>query len=402
MAVEITMPQLGESVTEGTIVKWLVSGGDRVKKYDPLCEIMTDKVNAEVPTFVDGTIADIVAEEGQTLKVGELLCTVESKEDDTSDAADEKAPETPRAESEHRAVKRRYSPAVRKLAQKYQLDLESFKGTGKGGRVTRKDIEAYVAQNKGRPETTQARPASVEPAVRANAAAEDERIPVSPVRGQIAERMAYSKKEIPHAWMMVEADASDLVSLRDRVKDDFKRKEGFSLTFLPFFVKAVVESLKDYPMLNSVWAEEEIIYKKGIHISIAVSTENALYVPVIRDADQKSIYGIARSIYELAHKARTGTLSVEDTRGGTFTVNNTGVFGSVQSMPIINPPQAAIMSVESIVKRPVVIDDMIAVRSMVNMCMSLDHRILDGWSAGNFLQAVKQRVEGYRNDTAIY
>jgi 2-oxoisovalerate dehydrogenase E2 component (dihydrolipoyl transacylase) len=213
--------------------------------------------------------------------------------------------------------------------------------------------------------------------------------------------MVTSKHEAPHAWTMVEADVTGLVQLRERLKKEFKEREGISLTYLPFFIKAVVDSLKEFPYLNSVWAGDRIILKKRINISIAVATDDALYVPVIHDADEKSIAGLAKAVHRLAEKTRAGKLSLEDMQGGTFTVNNTGSFGSIMSQPIINYPQAAILSVESIVKRPVIKDSMIAIRDMVNLCLSLDHRILDGLMAGRFLQRVKERVESYGPDTQI-
>jgi len=214
--------------------------------------------------------------------------------------------------------------------------------------------------------------------------------------------MRQSVTEIPHAWTMIEADVTNLVMLRNKLKDEFKRREGINLTYLAFVLKAVVNAIKDYPIMNSVWAVDKIIVKKDINISLAVGTEDAVYVPVIRNADQKNIAGLAREIDELTRKAREGRLRPEDSVGGTFTVNNTGSFGSILSYPIINYPQAANFTFESIVKRPVVIDDMIAVRSMVNLCLSLDHRILDGVICGRFLQRVKENLESFGPDTKLY
>jgi 2-oxoisovalerate dehydrogenase E2 component (dihydrolipoyl transacylase) len=224
----------------------------------------------------------------------------------------------------------------------------------------------------------------------------------SPIRKTIARRMVESKHNAPHAWTMVEADVSELVAFRQRVKADFKRKEGVDLTYLPFFIKAVVEALKQYPMLNASWVDDKIHVHKRINISIAVATDDALVVPVIHNADRLSIAGLAHAVNELAAKARSGRLSLQDVQGGTFTVNNTGAFGSILSQPIINAPQAAILSVESIVKRAVVVNDAIAVRSMVNLCLSLDHRLLDGWVAGQFLKAVKERLQSFGNDTVLF
>jgi 2-oxoisovalerate dehydrogenase E2 component (dihydrolipoyl transacylase) len=294
-------------------------------------------------------------------------------------------------------MKNRYSPAVLRLAQEHDIDLEKVNGTGAFGRITRKDvlklIEAGNIPKKGSliQETK---------SYKSPKTAGDTEIPVSGVRKAIAQNMARSKTEIPHAWMMIEVDVTGLVELRNSIKEEFKAKEGFPLTFFPFFVKSVAEALKEYPQMNSTWAGDKIIQKKDINISIAVATDDALYVPVIKHADEKSIKGIAREINELALKVRTGTIEAKEMEGGTFTVNNTGSFGSIQSMGIINYPQAALLQVETIVKRLVVMKNgMIAVRDMVNLCLSLDHRVLDGVVCGRFLQRVKQILEGISKET---
>ncbi|MFC7394147.1 dihydrolipoamide acetyltransferase family protein [Scopulibacillus cellulosilyticus] len=427
MATEkITMPQLGESVTEGTISKWLVEPGNEIKKYDPIVEVTTDKVNAEVPSSFTGIIKEIVASEGETLEVGDLMCYIETEAagNDTAENTNEAA----KAESENiqeesvekdSSMKKRYSPAVLRLAQENNIDLERVEGTGKGGRITRKDILKLIESgNVPRPEEKKKeeapKPEKQQPAPSAKkettqpvsvpVAEGDIEIPVNGVRRAIANNMVRSKHEAPHAWTMVEVDVTNLVNYRNKVKNDFKNKEGYSLTFLPFFIKAVVEGLKEFPRLNSMWAGDKIIEKKDINISIAVATDEALYVPVIKGADEKSIKGLAKGVNELAAKVRGNRLTNDDMQGGTFTVNNTGSFGSVLSQPIINYPQAAILSVESIVKRPVVMDNgMIAVRDMVNLCLSLDHRVLDGLVAGRFLARVKEILENISEDnTSIY
>ncbi|CAH8770918.1 dihydrolipoamide acetyltransferase family protein [Paenibacillus dendritiformis] len=380
MAEKIVMPQLGESVTEGTISKWLVNIGDKVKKYDPVCEVITDKVTAEVPSAFSGTIAEIVVEEGETVAVGAMLCRIEAE--DQAIAPVESNTAAPYQEADaattQAAMNQRYSPAVLKLAQENNLDLSRIEGSGVDGRITRKDILEILNS-------------PLHPA--------DETIPVTGIRKTIAKRMLESKQEIPHAWMMVECDVTNLVRYRDLIKEEFQKKEGIPLTYLPFFIKSVTEALKEFPILNSQWADDRIIVKKAVHISIAVATDQALFVPVIKDADQQSISGLAKAVDELAKKTREGRLTQEDITGGTFTVNNTGSFGSVLSAPIINPPQVAILSVEAIVKRPIVIDNMITVRDMVNICLSLDHRVLDGLVCGRFLKRVKHKMEGYGTDT---
>lgn len=421
MAIEqIKMPQLGESVTEGTISKWLVAVGDKVNKYDPLAEVMTDKVTAEIPSSFTGVVKELIAEEGDTLAVGQIICTVEIESSDepvidSEPALVEESPsEAPAAtEASNRA---RYSPAVLKLSQEHGIDLNLVQGTGAGGRITRKDILKLVESgNIPQPIQKIDQPSKVQiahdPVPNLKQALQptipvgvgDTEIPVTGIRKAIAANMLRSKHEIPHAWTMVEVDVTNLVNYRNSVKDDFKNKEGFNLTFFAFFVKAVAQALKEFPQINSMWAGDKIVQKKDINISIAVATDEALFVPVIKAADEKSIKGIAREIAEYASKVRSGKLTSEDMQGGTFTVNNTGSFGSIQSMGIINYPQAAILQVESIVKRPVIINDMIAVRDMVNLCLSLDHRVLDGLICGRFLQRVKEILEHVSEEnTPIY
>lgn len=420
------MPQLGESVTEGTISKWLVAVGDTVNKYDLLAEVMTDKVNAEVPSSFSGTIKELIAEEGETLAVGEVICLIETAGSETDqkptpstdkEVTSEEATNVV-AEQSDTSQKLRYSPAVLKLSQEHNIDLTQVKGTGASGRITRKDLQKLIESGQiptagQKVETVESKPTSQpvaspqtsRPASPSNipVAVGDVEIPVTGVRKAIAANMIRSKHEAPHAWTMIEVDATNMVAYRNSIKNEFKQKEGFNLTFFAFFVKAVAQALKEFPQINSMWAGDKIIQKKDINISIAVATEDALFVPVIKNADEKSIKGIAREITELATKVRAGKLSADDMQGGTFTVNNTGSFGSIQSMGIINYPQAAILQVESIVQRPVIINGMIAVRDMVNLCMSLDHRVLDGLIAGRFLARVKEIIETTtKENTSIY
>jgi 2-oxoisovalerate dehydrogenase E2 component (dihydrolipoyl transacylase) len=427
---DVTMPQLGESVTEGTLGKWLKQVGDTVTKYEPLVEVVTDKVNAEVPSDFEGTLTEILVQEGQTVKVGTVLCRVSAEGEAPSAQAPSQTPEQREGSSEptqNRAVSQipanrpRFSPAVLRIAEEKGIDLSQVTGTGEGGRITRKDVLNYVAgpaPSMAAPAQTASaaiqavvstRPAEDSVTAPAQASApvsgvdvDEEVIQPSPVRKTIAKKMVESKHNAPHAWTTVESDVTRLAAFRDQVKKDFKRKEGIDLTYLPFFIKATVEALKQYPMVNSAWVNDEIHVKKRINISIAVATDDALVVPVIHDADRLSIAGIAHAVNELAAKARSGKLTVADVQGGTFTVNNTGAFGSILSQPIINAPQAAIMSVESIVKRPVVVDDAIAIRSMVNLSLSLDHRVLDGWISGQFLKAVKTRLQAFDHSTVLY
>lgn len=413
---EITMPQLGESVTEGTVSTWLVSPGDKVNKYDPIAEVLTDKVNAEVPSSFTGVIKELLAQEGDTIAVGEVMCEIETEDAQATDPSKEqqkmeKSKEDKQSKSADQSMKKRYSPAVLKLAQEEEIDLNQVEGSGRGGRITRKDIEKLITsgnipkqidkETHKTENTRTTQQTATSPPVTTKSG--DIEIPVSGIRKAIAQKMVTSTTEIPHAWMTVEVDATDLVTLRNTLKDEFKAQEGYNLTYFAFFVKAVAQALKEYPQLNSTWREDKIIQHQAVNISIAVASDEELFVPVIKHADELSVKGIARAINELAMKARNGKLTAQDMSGGTFTVNNTGTFGSIQSMGIINHPQAAILQVESIVKRPVIINDMFAARDMVNLSLSLDHRVLDGLIAGLFLQRVKELLEGMNEEkTSIY
>jgi len=436
---QIKMPKLGESVTEGTISKWLVSVGDKVNKYDPLAEVLTDKVNAEVPSSFDGVIKELVAVEGETYEIGEVILTIETEGEgggakdvatpvsQQTDVIKETEQSTASSTKVSPAIKGgiRYSPAVLKLSQEHGIDLSQVTGTGAGGRITRKDLTMIIdsgmiptassaasVDDAQTVEATQQAPIQAESAPVKQAAQAtnvptvpgDLEIPVTGIRKAIAANMLRSKHEAPHAWTMVEVDVTNLVEYRNSIKDDFKKREGLNLTFFAFFVKAVSQALKEFPQINSMWAGDKIIQKKDINISIAVATDDALFVPVIKNADEKTIKGIAREIGELAAKVRAGKLTSAEMTGGTFTVNNTGSFGSVQSMGIINYPQAAILQVESIVKRPVVMNNgMIAVRDIVNLCLSLDHRVLDGLVCGRFLQRIKEILENIsKENTSVY
>lgn len=415
LAVEnIIMPKLGESVTEGTISRWLVQSGTFVNKYDPIAEVMTDKVNAEIPSSFTGTIEEILAEEGETLPVGAVICTIRTEETQkNSDAMKNSViTDTLLTSTSLPELKTRYSPAVLKLSQEHNVDLSKVTGTGRGGRITRKDILAII-ENRTTLENAQtgvmAEQTSEEKILPIDSPSSEYKsetghieIPVSNIRKTIANKMVKSKAEIPHAWMMIEVDVTDMVNYRNSIKEEFRRREGFNITYFAFFVKAVAQALKEFPMMNSMWAGDKIIQKREVNISIAVAAGDELFVPVIKNADEKSIKGIAREIAELAQKARSGKLTTEDMEGGTFTINNTGSFGSIQSIGIINYPQAAILQVESIVKRPVVINNAIAIRDMVNLCLSLDHRILDGLICGQFMQRIKEILENIPKNISVY
>jgi 2-oxoisovalerate dehydrogenase E2 component (dihydrolipoyl transacylase) len=410
---QIKMPQLGESVTEGTVDHWLKQEGDFVKRDEPLVEVVTDKVNAEIPSPFEGKLVKISAGEGETVRVGAVIGQIEvagagtpaaptARETGVAPAEESpvpaagRAPATPIAPArgeDGNGERARLSPAVRKLAAEHGIDAASLRGSGMGGRVTRDDVLAAV----------ESRPPAAAPAARPAAPAppkgapldgtREELVKLSVMRKSIAEHMVRSLATSPHAWTLQEVDVTNLVRYRDAEKESFKTRHGVALTYLPFVVQVVCDVIKQYPWLNSTWTDEGVVLKRYINMGIAVSIPDGLIVPVLKDADHRGFTDLVRALNDLIDRARTKQLKVEDVQGGTFTLNNTGATGSVASQPIINQPQAAILTTESIVKRPVVINDAIAVRSMMNMCLTFDHRIVDGMMAGQFLSAIKKRLE---------
>ncbi len=432
----IELPHVGESVTEGVIGKWLKSVGDRVERYDPLVEVVTDKVNMEMPSPATGTLTAILAEEGATIPMGTPIAEMDAEDAEPSPAtpsvqaepavaeppsdrigtllkdvapvgptgsggpisADKPAADAPQS----RRARRRYSPAVIRLADERDVDVDQIQGTGLNGRVTLKDVRRFLET---RPETPQPAEPAAPPAPLPQpspVSIADERIPLSPVRRMIAENMVRSATQIPQAWTLVEVDVSGLVARRRAVRDDFQQREGVNITYLPFIMKAVAESLKENPLLNSSWDNDAIIHKRRINIGIAAAGRDGLVVPVVHDADTLSVAGLARKIADLTDRARRGSLTLDDVQNGTFTLNNTGALGSVLSQPLVNHPQAAILTTEAIVSRPVVIADAIAIRPMMNLCMSFDHRIMDGAEASAFINSVKRRLESIGPDTGLY
>ena len=443
MQITIDMPQVGESVVEGIIARWLKAPGDRLKKYEPLVEVVTDKVTMDVPSPVSGVLVRVLVNEGDTVPMGAPIAEVETEEASQShpattrrgpaSAVQERVPEklsttgylvkdarpvgptgggveepvleehisTPIKESPRELA--RYSPAVRRLAREHNVDLSQVTGTGAGGRISRNDVLKHVeARTATGTPASAAGPPPITNLTIAKASIDYEEISLSPVRRIIAQNMAKSAAEIPHAWSMVEVDMTGMVGWREKLMDEFAKREGVGLTYLPFIIVTVGESLKEHPMLNSTWGGDKIVLKKGIHIGIAVSAPDGLVVPVLHNANALKISELAREVYHLTSKAREGKLTLRDVQGGTFTINNTGALGSVVSYPIINYPQAAILTTEVIQKRPVIVDDTIAIRSMMNVCLSFDHRIVDGAGASAFLQSVKRRMEAMGPDTAIY
>jgi len=437
MAFTLTMPEVGETVTEGTIERWLKKPGDKVEKYEPIVEINTDKVNVELPCPVSGTLTEILAQEGQTIPVGAELARLETAEGEvpaeitpvqTDEAAapaelvKEKAPvgaatkEAPAREAAASAApperdgrdgageRRRATPRVRKLAEELGVNLAQLAGSGPNGRIVEEDVRAAA---QGAPATATAAAPAVAAAERpapapAKPGADEEAVPVTSIRRTIAQRMMASAFSAPAAWLVVEADVTGLVALRNAHKESFRQRHGIDLTYLPFMAHAVAQSLLEHPYLNASWAEDKIILKRRVNLGIAVATDRGLLVPVVRDADRLSVTGLAQAMNDLGERTRNNKLQLDDVQGGTFTLDNTGAFGTVISMPIINQGQAAIITMEAITKRPTVVsDNAIAVRSIVATCLSFDHRILDGHQAGAFLQAVKKRLEAISPDTGI-
>ncbi len=404
MTTTLTMPEVGETVTEGTIERWLKKPGDHVDKYEPIVEINTDKVDVELPSPVTGTVTELLVEEGAVVEIGAPLAIIEEVAGETPaetpSPAPKEEPAQPKAEApprERAPVKRgerpRATPRVRKLAEQLGVDLASVEGSGRQGRIVEDDVRAF-AEAPERPAPGVAPAGPVEQ--------EEETIPLTAIRRTIARRMAASKFSAPHAWLVMEADVTALVRLREAQREAFREREGVDLTYLPFVVAAAAQGLRENPALNASWGEEEIVLKKRIHIGIAVAADQGLLVPVVHDADRLSVAGLARAVRDVSERARDGKLRLQDVQGGTFTVDNTGSFGSIISMPIINQGQAAILALEVITKRPVVLEnDAVAVRSMVNLCLSFDHRILDGAQAGGFLRSVVQRLEGYGPDSSL-
>lgn len=431
MPVRIELPQVGETVTEGIIQKWLKQPGEKVKKFEPLAEIVTDKVTMEFPSPVEGVVVRHLVPEGAKVPMGSAICEIESAEVPTPspqapEAPPSKAPVAvmeepspnmvlgptglrPREEAAPPAAPAKerppLSPVVQHLVAEHGItpqELERIQGTGIGGRITKQDILRYLESRAAPAPAPPAPPPSAPAPARPAVAADEEVLPLTPVRRIIAENMARSAREIPMAWSMTEVDVTPLVRWREVIKEEFKRKEGVELTFLPFVIKAVVEALKENPLVNSTWGGDKIIVKKRIHIGIAVAAPQGLVVPVIHDADRLSIAGLAKALHDKVQRARENRLTLEDVQGGTFTINNTGALGSVLSQAIINYPQAAILTTERVVKRPVVIDDAIAIRHIMHITVTFDHRILDGHQVGAFTQAVKRRLEGMGPNTPLY
>ena len=377
--VEVTMPQMGVSVAEGTILKWHKRPGDRVEVDEVVCEISTDKIDTEVPSPAAGRFARILVAEDQTVAVGTVLAEIE-----TADV------QSGNGEPDRSHV---ISPVVRRIADEHGIDLSEVHGTGIGGRIRKKDVVARVEQKE--PVLHSESPYRPEPT--ANGQVAERREPLSPMRRQIAEHMVRSRQTAAHCTTVAEVDMTRVVARRQKLKDSFSAR-GVPLTVLAFVARATVAALREQPVLNASFDGDELVHHDDVNLGIAVALEDGLIVPVIHQAQRSSLEGLAAAIDELAARARTKRLGAGDVQAGTFTITNPGRFGTVLATPIINQPQVAILDLEAIVKRPVVIEgpdgDSIAIRHMAHLCLSFDHRALDGAEAARFLGRVKQLLEG--------
>ncbi|HET7465192.1 MAG TPA: dihydrolipoamide acetyltransferase family protein [Candidatus Dormibacteraeota bacterium] len=422
----VVMPQLGESVHEGTISKWLVKPGDKVVEFEPMLEVDTDKVSAEVPAPVTGILKEILAKEGQTVQAGAEIAVVElAAAGEAAAKTDGKAPATteapaPKVVEEKPASpekasepapspapapaaapvletgEHRYSPAVQMVADELKVDLAAVHGTGLGGRITKKDVQEYAAKAKQAPAATAAPAAKVAPTER------DEVVQLTRIRRLIAENMTRSKSTIPHAWQTQEADMSGVVANRNANKGAFQKQEGFSLTYLPYVMAAAISALREHPEVNATFNETELIVHHDINLGISVGLEDTLVVPVVRRADGLSIAGLARAVNDLATRARGKQLKADELAGGTFTVNNSGTFGTLFSYSVINPGQAGILTMEAIVERPVAVNGLIGIKPMMYLCFSFDHRVLDGLQAARFLTSCRKWLEAVSLETPVY
>lgn len=462
MLTKVTMPQMGESIFESTITKWLKKVGEAVMQDEPLFEISTDKVDSEIPAPASGILSEILVPEGKTVKINTPVAIIKSEDDEKEETAvsspgiEPDAQETPKEEpggeeqtqppikerrdeeirsAEEPERKRppdlsptvrpsdiRTSPLVRKLAREHHIDLSKIQGTGLEGRITKDDVLDYLNQEKAlesgetpamaaeqapsRASETREVPVSAGPTppeaalMPAPEAAEEPRflgetetVPMTHMRKAIAEHMVRSKRISAHVNTVFEVDMTSVVQLRERHKSEFEKREGIPLTYTPFFVKALVDTVRDFPIINSSISGENIIYKKPINVGIAVALDSGLIVPVLKNAHLKSLTGLALAIHNLAERARTKRLKPDDVKDGTISITNPGNFGALFATPIISQPQVAILGIGGIEKRPVVINDAIAIRSMVCLSLSYDHRAIDGAIADQFMAKLKARLQ---------
>jgi pyruvate dehydrogenase E2 component (dihydrolipoamide acetyltransferase) len=428
--VDVIMPQMGESIAEGTITKWFKKIGDQVKRDEPLFEISTDKVDAEIPSPAEGIVAEILVPEGETVPIKTVVARLETESPAATVSRPTPDQPMPKAavdfpspsdkarglqttlppyawEKEKKAITLtipedrstvRSSPVVRKLAREYGVDLAQVPGTGSGGRITKRDLLNYIetVSTLPTPPAAEERQVTLPPSFASDRV---EVVPMTVMRKKIAEHMILSHRTSAHVTTVFEIDMTRVSQLRNQWNDAFQTRYGVRLTYLPFITKSVIEALKAYPILNSSVAEDKIIYKKDINIGIAVALEGGLIVPVIKNAEEKSLVGLAKAIQDLAARARAKQLRPDDVQGGTFTITNPGLFGSLFGTPIINQPQVAILGVGNIAKRPVVVEtatgDALAIRTTAYFALSFDHRIIDGAVADQFMSHLKRLLENF-------
>ncbi|MFD3163656.1 dihydrolipoamide acetyltransferase family protein [Herpetosiphon sp. NSE202] len=437
MSVEFKMPKLGESVTEGTVGRWLKQPGDSLELYEPMLEVTTDKVDTEIPAPVNGRLLEIRVNEGDTVPVGTVIAVLEDSSSAT--VAADAAPATPAVatptSSNNGGSNSFMSPVVARLVSQHNLDIKQIAGTGKDGRVTKQDVERFVAQRDTakptpapmptptpsatpapmpviKPSSTPApmptitgsllakpvayTPPAAEPSIEQFAG--DELQPLSGMRRAIAEHMVRSKATSPHVTTVMEVDLSTIIAHREQHKADFER-QGVKLTFTPYFVQATVAGLRAVPIINATYTDEGILLHKSVNVGMAVAIPDGLIVPVLHNADEKSLLGLSRTVNDLAERARTRRLTADEVKDGTFTITNHGVSGSLFAMPIINQPQSGILGIGAIQKRPVVVTvngaDAIAIRPMCYLSFTFDHRLIDGATADKFLATVKQQLEHF-------
>jgi pyruvate dehydrogenase E2 component (dihydrolipoyllysine-residue acetyltransferase) len=425
----VVMPQMGESIAEGTIVRWIKKVGDTIDRDEPLFEISTDKVDAEIPSPASGVLTEIKVKEGETVPVNSVVATIGTA-NDVKTASDTPAPDglpeaavgqpdkkvsrseweiddEPEKEAElpgepqttDDTRRQKSSPLVRKIAQEHNVDLSQVQGTGLSGRVTKQDILGFIEHGKppdGPGEAGAAKPATAPaaPAVTFKPGENVRVVPMSVMRKKIAEHMVLSAQTSPHVYSVYEVNFARVAMLRDRKKAEYEAA-GAKLTFTAFIAKVAIDALRQFPVVNASLDGGNIVYKKDINLGIAVALENGLIVPVIRNADEKNLLGLTRAINDLANRARSKKLNPDEVQAGTFTITNPGIFGALYGLPLINQPQVAILGVGTIEKRAVVIEDAIAIRPMCHLTLGHDHRLVDGADAGRFLAFLKERLENF-------
>jgi len=405
---DVVMPQMGESIAEGTIVRWIKKVGEQVDRDEPLFEISTDKVDAEIPSPAAGVLTDIRVKEGETVAVNSVVAVigsdlpaaaVEQPEPAVSNARDASG-EDEGAHSEPDDAddvrRQRSSPLVRRIAKEHHVDIRLIKGTGISGRVTKRDILGYIESGgAAQPQEPSAAAGERSPSGPVYGPGESEQVvPMSVMRRKIAEHMVLSAHTSPHVYSVYEVNFGRVAALREKRKAEFEAA-GAKLTFTAFIAKVMVDALRQFPVVNASIDGSNIVYKKDINLGIAVALENGLIVPVIRNADEKNLLGLSRALNDLAARARAKKLNPEEVQHGTFTITNPGVFGALYGLPLINQPQVAILGVGAIEKRPVVVDDAIGIRPICHLTLGYDHRLIDGADAGRFLTFVKERLEGF-------